>query len=69
MPEVIRLDEVSYMSKMKLEEPDFMNEIHKIRAKLAQIPYSKYEETVKKAKEKYRERLGHLYVDAKKNQS
>jgi len=57
------------MSKLKLEEPDFMKEIHRIRAKLAQIPYSQYEETVKKAKEKYRERLGHLYVDTKKNQS
>jgi len=57
------------MTEVKLEEPDFMKEIHRIRAKLAQIPYSQYLETVKKAKEKYRERLGHLYVDAKKNQS
>lgn len=57
------------MTEVKLEEPDFMKEIHKIRAKLAQIPYSQCVETVKKAKEKYRERLGHLYVDTKKNQS
>ena len=57
------------MSKVKLKEPDFMKEIHKIRAKLAQIPYSQYEETLKKTKEKYRERLGHLYTDTKKNQS
>ena len=57
------------MTEVKLEEPDFMKEIHKIRAKLAQIPYSQYEETLEKAKEKYRERLGHLYVDTKKNQS
>lgn len=52
------------MTEMKLEEPDFMKEIHRIRAKLAQIPYSQYEETVKKAKEKYRKRLGHLYTES-----
>ena len=51
------------MSKLKLEEPDFMKEIHKIRAKLAQIPHNQYEKTLKKAKEKYRERLGHLYTE------
>jgi len=47
----------------ELKEPKFMREIHRIRAELSKMPPAEYEKYLKKVREKYAERLGHLYVN------
>jgi hypothetical protein len=46
----------------KLKEPKFMREIHRIRAELSKMPPTRYEKYLEKVKQKYADRLGHLYV-------
>jgi len=47
----------------EMKEPKFMREIHRIRAELSKMPPTKYEEYLKEVREKYADRLGHLYVN------
>lgn len=47
---------------MKLREPKFMREIHKIRLELSTMPPSEYRKHLEETKRKYADKLGHLYV-------
>ena len=47
----------------KLKEPKFMQEIHRIRAKLSKMPPTRYEKYLEEVRQKYAGRIGHLYVD------
>lgn len=51
------------MSELGLREPKFMRNLHKIREKLAKAPREKYLEELKRVREKYRNELGHLYIE------
>lgn len=47
----------------ELREPKFMQKIHKIRAELSKMPPTDYKKYLEAVREKYAERLGHLYTD------
>lgn len=50
------------MAEVKLEEPEFMREIHRVRAKLAEVPVEEYLKELSSLRGKYSKRLGHLYL-------
>jgi len=45
----------------KLKEPKFMREIHRIRAELSKMTPTRYEKYLEEVRQKYADRLGHLY--------
>ena len=47
----------------KLKEPKFMQEIHRIRAELSKMPPTRYEKYLEEVRQKYADRIEHLYVD------
>lgn len=51
------------MSEAILEEPEFLKELHKIREELAKETREQAFKKLKEVREKYRSRLGHLYVE------
>jgi len=40
-----------------------MREIHRIRVELSRMPPTEYEKYLEEARQKYADRVGHLYVD------
>ncbi len=50
------------LAEVKLEEPEFMREIHRVRAKLAEVPVEEYLKELSSLRGKYSKRLGHLYL-------
>lgn len=53
----------STLTEALLEEPEFLKELHKIREELANENRKKAFKELKAIREKYRNRLGHLYID------
>lgn len=51
------------MSQLRLKEPKFIRELHKIRSELSKLPEEERIKEEKRLMEKYRGRLGHLYVE------
>jgi len=53
----------STLTETLLEEPEFLKELHKIREELAKEDRKEFFKDLKAIKEKYRARLGHLYLE------
>jgi len=51
------------VSEAILEEPEFLKELHKIREELARETREKAFKELSEVREKYRKRLGHLYIE------
>lgn len=51
------------MSQVRLKEPKFMKELHRIRSELSKLSEEERVKEQKRVWEKYREHLGHLYIE------
>lgn len=51
------------LSQLRLKAPRFMKELHEIRSELSRLPEAERAKEQKRVWEKYRKRLGHLYVE------
>lgn len=51
------------MTEELLEEPEFLKDLHKIREELAKEKREQAFKELKAVRDKYRGRLGHLYIE------
>jgi predicted ribosome quality control (RQC) complex YloA/Tae2 family protein len=53
----------STLTEALLKEPEFLKDLHKIREELAKEERKKALKELKAIREKYRAKLGHLYIE------